>query len=101
MHDEDAIAIFVREREIMRYENCRHTALARDLANHIHHDSLRRYVEPCCRFVGDKERGIAGERHRDHDTLTHPAGKLERIGFVATLRIGNTNSSQCRYCSAP
>jgi len=42
-------------------------------------ESLNRYVERRCRFVGDQDRGFAGDRHRDHRALQHAAGKFERI----------------------
>ena len=47
---------------------------------------LDRHVERGRRLVGDEQRGLAGERHRDHHALPHAAGELVRVGVDAGLR---------------
>ena len=39
-------------------------------------------------------RGIAGQRHRDHDALAHAAGELVRIFVDAPLRRGDVHAAQ-------
>ena len=41
-------------------------------------------VQRSGRLVGDQQLRLAGERHRDHRTLAHPAGELVRV-VVQTL----------------
>ena len=46
---------------------------------------LDRHVERGRRLVGDQQRGLAGERHRDHHALAHAARELVRILVGAPL----------------
>ena len=55
---------------------------------------LYRDVERGGRLVGDEQIGLVGERHGDHDTLALASGKLMRIAFQPTLRIGNPDLAQ-------
>ena len=48
--------------------------------------SLDRDVERRRRLVGDQQLRLAGEGHRDHRALPHPAGELVRIVLEAHLR---------------
>jgi hypothetical protein len=43
------------------------------------------------RFVGDEQFGSAGQGDGDHDALAHAAGEFERIGQIASIRIGNAH----------
>ena len=55
------------------------------LAQQLEDLRLDRDVERGRRLVGDDERGVHHERHRDHDALAHAAGELVRI-LVRALR---------------
>ena len=48
-------------------------------------------VERGGRLVGDDERGVHHERHRDHDALAHAAGELVRVLAGALLRRRNAD----------
>ena len=57
---------------------------------------LDRHVERRCRFIGDQQCRIAGERHGDRRPLAHAARQLMRILAGAPLRIRNTDAfEQC------
>ena len=50
---------------------------------------LDRHVERGRRLVGDQELRLAGQRHRDHRALPHPAGELVRVVLQAlSLALG-------------
>jgi len=59
MHDEDAVAIFAGQSEVVGYEDRGHARLHDDLPNEIHHDRLSRDVQPRRRFVRDQQGGLA------------------------------------------
>ncbi|CCZ36011.1 putative peptide transport system ATP-binding protein [Firmicutes bacterium CAG:646] len=52
---------------------------------------LNRNVQSCSWLIGDQKLRLTCQRHGDHDTLTHTAGKLVRILFCHCFRIRNTN----------
>ena len=75
----------------------KHDAGAKILAQVSHqleHLSLDRDIERCCRFVGDQHRWVADERHGDHGTLAHAAGKFMGILIHAGGGIGNADPIQ-------
>ena len=94
LHHDHAVAIGGGEAEIVRDQDRRHAALARQLDDQIHHRLLRRDVEAGGRLVGDQELRIAGQRQRDDHALAHAAGQLERIGVVALARAGDLDLLQ-------
>ena len=49
--------------------------------------SLGRDVERRRRLVGDQHLGVAAERHRDHDALSHPSRELVRVGVDPGRRL--------------
>ena len=50
-----------------------------ELCDEVEDLRLDRRVEAGRGLVEDQERGILGERHRDHDALLHAAGELVRV----------------------
>ena len=52
---------------------------------------LGRDVERGRRLVGDQDLRVAGERHRDHHALPHPARELVRVLVDAPLRRGDVH----------
>ena len=79
MHHDDAMAVGGGEREIVRDEQRRHAARARQVADQRHDRGLGRDVETRGRLVGDQQFGLAAERQGDADALALAAGQLERI----------------------
>ncbi len=66
------------------------------LSRSIELDDLRldRHVERRRRLVGDQDRRIARQRHRDHRPLPHPAGELMREVVDARLRVRDADLPQ-------
>src|SRR5215470_10251425 len=46
------------------------------------------------RLISDEDRRVAGERHRDHRPLPHPAGELMRVVVDAHLRVRDADLAQ-------
>ncbi|MPM69333.1 hypothetical protein SDC9_116278 [bioreactor metagenome] len=70
--------------EVVRYQHYRGAEFAPELLHQREYLRLYRHVKRRGRLVGDEEHRIAGERHRDHDPLSHASGELVRV-FVDTL----------------
>ena len=49
-------------------------------------------VESRGRLVGDQQGGVAGQRHRDHRSLAHPAGELVRVGVDPLVGLGDADA---------
>jgi hypothetical protein len=58
------------------------------------HLRLHGDIERRCRFVGDDQLGVAGNRDRDHHPLSQPAGQLVRVGAEPALGLGDADRSQ-------
>ena len=52
---------------------------------------LDRHVEGGGGLVAQDQLGVAGQRHRDHDALPHPAGELVRERAVPALGLGDAD----------
>ncbi len=55
---------------------------------------LNRHVQRRGGFVGDQQLRLASDRHRDHDALLLPAGKLMRVAVEPPQRIGDADFVQ-------
>ena len=86
LHHHHAVAIGRGEAEIVRDQDGRHAARARQLDDQVHHRLLRGDVEAGGRLVGDQKLRLAGQSQRDDDALAHAAGQFERIGVIALAR---------------
>ena len=64
------------------------------LADQLQYLRLDRDVERSRRLVRNQQLGRAGERHRDHHALAHPAGQLMRIVVDAAFGVGNPDHPQ-------
>ena len=69
----------------------RRPKLVPDLAQKLHDLRLHRHVECGRRLIRDQQLGAAQKRHRDHDPLPHPAGKLMRIHADTGSRLGDAD----------
>ncbi len=58
---------------------------------------LDRHVQRGGRLVGDQQRGLVRQAHRQHDALAHPAGILVRIGLHGPLRRRHAHAAQQRH----
>ena len=66
-------AVLGDDAEVVGDEQQRQVERRLHLAQQVENLRLDRHVERRRRFVGDDERGTAGERHRDQHALPHPA----------------------------
>ena len=85
VHHLHAVAKTGDDAEIVRDEDNGHAEFALHFADELENLGLDGDVERGGGFVGDEQLGFRDERHRDHDALTHSAGKLVRI-IVDTFR---------------
>ena len=72
---------------VVRDQEDRRAVVALQPLHQLEDLRLDRHVERRRRLVGDQERRVARERHRDHHALAHPAGELVRVVVDAPLRI--------------
>ena len=72
--------------EVVRDQDQRHVALGDERLQQLEDLRLDRHVERRRRLVGDQQLRLAGERHRDHRPLPHPARELVRVVLQPLLR---------------
>ena len=76
----DAVRDFRHHAEVMRDEKHAGAAFFLQLKNQTQDLRLRRHVERRGRLIGDQQRGLQHQRHRDHDALALAARELVRVG---------------------
>ena len=86
VHHVHALAHSGDDAEVVRDQDQRRVPLDDQLAEQAENLRLDRDVERGRRLVGDQQLRLAGERHRDHCPLAHPAGELVRVVLQAHLR---------------
>ena len=79
VHDGDAVAHQVDDREVVADEQAREALLALQLLEQLEHGRLHRDVERARRLVGDEQLGAHRQRPGDADALLFAGGKLMRI----------------------
>jgi hypothetical protein len=82
--------------EVVRDEQHAGAVRAHQLADQREDLRLRRDVERGRRLVGDQQRGLEHQRHRDHDPLPLAARQLMRIGGDHARRIGQLDRADDR-----
>ena len=65
--------------------------VALQLAHDVENLRLDRHVKRRGRLVGNQQRGLAGQRHRNHGALAHAAGQRMGIGVEQPLGIGQAH----------
>ena len=85
--DVDAVRELAHHAEVVGDEQHRRAVMLDELAHQLERLGLHRHVERGARLVGDEQRGLVGERHRDHHALVHPARKLEGVGVEDPVRV--------------
>ena len=73
--------------EIVGDEHDRRAVLTLEAGEQVEELGLHGDVERGRRLVGDEQLGAQGQRHRQHDPLTHPAGELVRVVVDPASRI--------------
>ena len=94
IHHGDLVAHFGDDAEIVGDQNDRSAACGLQLAHQIENLRLQGDIERGGRLVRDQEFWIASERHRDHHTLAHAAGKLVRVFVDALFGRGDVHAAQ-------
>jgi hypothetical protein len=94
VHDDHVVAHLGDHAEVVRDEHDRHAELPLERQHEVEDLRLDRDVERRGRLVGDEERRVAGERHRDHDPLAHAAREL--VGVFADADLGRGNADLAR-----
>jgi hypothetical protein len=94
VHDGDAIRRLGDHPEIVRDEQHGQLECGLHLTQQIEDLGLNRHVERRRRLVGDDQRRLARQRHRDQHTLSHAPGQLMGIVVDARFRIGDADHTQ-------
>ena len=81
IHHPDTVAQLRHGTQVMGNEQNRHSKLFIQISNQIQDPLLNGHVQSRGGFIGS-------QRHGDHDTLLHTAGKLIGLLLVAVFRIG-------------
>ncbi len=89
VHDEDLVRDVGDDPEVVRDQDHRRVELVFEPVDELEDLRLDRHVERGRRLVGDQHVGVAGERHRDHRPLPHPAGELVRVVLHARVGVGD------------
>jgi hypothetical protein len=92
VHDGDAISDLGDYAEIVSDEEESEFHFAAELVEQFKDLFLNGDIESGCRFIGNQQFGIGGERHGDHDALAKSAGELMRKLPGADVRIGHSGS---------
>ena len=93
VHDQRPVARLGDHRQVVGDEDQPQAELAAEALEELEDLGLDHDVEGGRRLVADDDRRIAGERHRDHRPLAHPARQLVRIGRRPLPRGMPTSSS--------
>ncbi len=94
IHDGDAMRGLGDDAHIVRHQHDRSAVVTSEPLQQCDYLCLDRRVERGCRLVGDNEARVGGERERDDDPLTHPAGKLVRVMVDALVGPRNADLAQ-------
>ncbi len=87
VHHGDAVADLRGDAEVVGDKHHAAAVFGAELEQQVENLGLHRHVEGGGGFVGDDERGVAGERKGNHDALAKPAGELVGERAEAGLRI--------------
>ena len=79
VHHHDALGHLGDDAEVVADEQDRDPGVGLHLADELEDVRLHGDVERGRGFVGDQERGLARQRHRDHDPLAHAAAERVRV----------------------
>ncbi len=94
VHHRDIVRQLGHDTQVVRDQQDRHPPFRLDLPQQIEDPRLNRHVDGGGRLVGDEERGVAREGHRDHHPLLHAAGQFVRVLIEAALGIADADGRQ-------
>ena len=90
-HDDDPVGDLRHHAHVVGDEQDSGAGLAPQVAQQVQDAGLHRHVERGGRLVGDQQLGPAGQRHRDHDPLPHPAREGMRMVAEAGGGVGDAD----------
>ena len=85
----DALAHLRDHLEVVADEEDARVELLAQHRDEVEHLRLDRRVQPGGRLVEDQQRGVLGQRHRDHDALLHAARELVRVAAHDAVGVGD------------
>ena len=88
IHDRNPIGQVGHDAQVMGDQQHRHATRAGQLAHQIEHLALHGHVQRRRGLIRDQQLRFARQRHRDHDPLSHAAGKLVRERIDALVGVG-------------
>ena len=94
VHDAHAVAHRADDAHVVGDQQDRGPRLAAQVADEVEHLGLDGRVEAGRRLVEHEQLRIAGQRHRDHDSLEHAAGQLVRIAIEHPVGVGDLHVPQ-------
>ncbi len=104
VHDQGLVAGLGDDRQVVGDQDERQAELASETLEQLEDLRLDHDVERGRRLVADDDRRVAGEGHRDHRPLAHPARQLVRVGRGAPARdpdeLEQLGSRACASCRA-
>ena len=86
VHHREPVRDLHQHRQVVGDEDHRQTEVALELLHQPQDLRLHHHVERRRGLVGDDQRWVAGQRHRDHHTLLLAAGQLVRVVVAAARR---------------
>ena len=87
VHDDDPLGELRHDAHVVRDQHDRRVVLALQPLHQRQDLRLDRHVEGRRRLVGDQQRRVARERHRDHHALPHAARELVRVVVDPSRRV--------------
>ncbi len=94
VHHRHAVREVRHHAEVVGNQDNRRAGLVADFLHQLHNLRLDGHVQRGGRLVGNQQFRVAGERHRNHGALAHPAGKLVRVLARPLLRVGDLHHLQ-------
>ena len=94
VHDENAVGDFRDNAEIVGDEDDGSAGIAADGGEEVEDLDLDGGVECCGGFVAEDDVGVVGDRHGDHDALTHSAGEFVGVGVGEAFRVGDADPAE-------
>ena len=91
IHDKDARGKTRHDAEVVGDEDHGHAEAFFQRGKQLHDLRLDGDIERGGRFVGNKDVGLTGQRHGDHDALLHAAAQLMRVIVHALGRIDDAD----------
>ncbi|MNQ62518.1 hypothetical protein D3C85_768670 [compost metagenome] len=92
VHHQRTVRDFRHDPHIVSDEHHRHLLLRLQFLDQFQYLRLNGHIERRGRFIGDENRWIARQCHRDHHALTHAARKLMRIIAEALVTCRNPDA---------